>query len=160
MTTQTPKKPRKKQPSPAQDKIEAAGGIDALEEAMRNDVSIAQYAKRIGVSVGVLFEWMNKTPERSARAKAARIFSSQTADDLALKVLDDLKPDSTQAEVARAREMASHYRWRARVRNPAEYGDKIEATVIREVSKLSDDELEAEAAALLARMGKSPEPDA
>jgi hypothetical protein len=60
----------------------------------------------------------------AARYRAAREVSAEHWDNEAERVLREAPPD--RDEIARARELASHYRWRASKLAPREYGDRID----------------------------------
>lgn len=55
-------------------------------------------------------------------------------------------------DVARARELASHYRWRAKTVNPAEYGEKLQVDNTHKVVNLSDAEIEERSRQIRARL--------
>ena len=46
--------------------------------------------------------------------------------DKATEVLQNIPDDGTQAQISRAKELAQHYRKMAAIRNPREYGDRID----------------------------------
>jgi hypothetical protein len=84
--------------------------------------SLTAIALSEGISVGSLSEWLEATPERSARAREARALSARTWDDKAETVIDEA---GDPFELAKAKELAHHYRWRASKIAPREYGDKV-----------------------------------
>lgn len=84
--------------------------------------SYRDIAEHFGVSLGTVHNFTSKD-EHSARVREARMISASTFDDKAEEVLRD-----ETLEFARARELASHYRWRASKRKPKEYGDKLDVT--------------------------------
>jgi len=92
----------------------------------RKDLSLQGIAEAWGCTKRQLQLWIDGDPQRAQRAREARENAADWCDREAEKVLRDLKPDATVAEVARARELAQHYRWRARVRNPATHGEKVQ----------------------------------
>ena len=110
----------KKQPTIA-DRIEAFG-IEAICERLSNGVTMTAIAEEIGVTVGKLSQWIASDEEHSARAREARIHAARIWDEKALSVVEQaLDP----FELARAKELAHHYRWRASKTAPKEYGDKV-----------------------------------
>lgn len=120
-------KPRAKpgpKSTPAQDKLNAAG-IDAVCAMLRGGLSQVKIAKSIGVDSEKLHRWLAADPQRSARAREARADSARHWDDQAEKVLMDAD-ETVPGSIAKARELASHYRWRAKCYLPREYGDKQE----------------------------------
>lgn len=116
-----------------------AHGIEAFIDDIIDGKSYAQIAKSVGVSKAAIARWLAADPNRSARAREALIQSAQGEDDKAEEVLLDKEIDPI-----RARELASHYRWRARVRNPREYGEKIDINQKTTVVNLSNEELQRE----------------
>lgn len=69
--------------------------------------------------------------EYSARVRDAQKESAETIAAKAEKVLLELEKGCDTAEIARARELAHHYRWLAAKKNPQRFGDstKIQAEV-------------------------------
>jgi outer membrane biosynthesis protein TonB len=100
-------------------------GIDAIAAALANGTSMTQLSDSIGVNVGSLSEWIATTPERSARAREARIHAARVWDEKAISAIEDAKDPF---ELTKARELAQHYRWRASKTAPKDYGDKVEHT--------------------------------
>ena len=137
-------------PAPAQDKCECFG-IEAICAMILQDVTQGDIAAEIGVSPAVLSAWLAASPERSARVRASREQSAQACDDKAEGVLLALRDDSSPAAVTRARELASHYRWRAKVRNPRDFGDKQEVTATVTVAEMTSEERQQRINAIIAR---------
>jgi hypothetical protein len=75
-----------------------------------------------------LYDAVHRNPENSARARDARTKSADMIADKAERVLQTAANDPI--EMQRARELAQHYRWAAKVRNPKDYGDKIQNDVV------------------------------
>lgn len=99
--------------------------------------------------------WLASDSERSARAREARISAAQVWDEKAETVLEDKEVD-----IQRARELASHYRWRASKINPREYGDKLQVDNTHTVLNLSDEEIRRRAARIEAELAAAlPPPD-
>ena len=116
-----------------------ATGIDAICTLIEEDHSLAAISKKLGCGDRTLREWLEADSTRSARAKESRIASAMACDEKAEQVLLELPANATAGQVARARELASHYRWRAKARNPRMYGDKLEVeqTLSLEVQSLA-----------------------
>lgn len=85
-------------------------------------VSMTAISQEIGVSIGSLITWLDGDAERSARVREARSKSAKVWDERAEEVIR-LAPDKFELE--RARELAHHYRWRAKAIAPRDYGDKV-----------------------------------
>lgn len=109
-------------PPIAQNKM-AEMGIDAICDKLCEGETLTAIAKEIGVAVSGLVNWIEKDQERSARAREARTMSARLWDEKAEAVLTESKD---QFELAKARELASHYRWRAKAIAPRDYGDKVQ----------------------------------
>ena len=122
-------------------------GLDAICEELVGGKSIAQIGRDLGVSSQALLVWMRATPERLARIAEAKEDASMAYDDLALRALEDMPIE----EIARAREVAQHYRWRAKVHNPNRYGDKSSLTVTAKVEQIDVQAIEAELRVLHAK---------
>ena len=88
--------------------------------------SISQVASDFSVSRSTLWRWLESDPQRSARAREARQSSAESWDDKAERTLSDA---GEPFELARARELAQHYRWRASKIAPKVYGDKLDVTL-------------------------------
>lgn len=119
----------------ARPKIEAYG-IENICDDIIDGKSYRDIAQSLGVGTSSLHAWLAVDPERSARARAALTESAMSCDDEALAVLKD-----PQVDPARAREIASHLRWRARVRDQAKYGEKLQVDQRTEVINLSAQEI-------------------
>jgi hypothetical protein len=67
--------------------------------------------------------WFISESNYSTRARAAQKESAETYFVKAEKAILEIDSLDTNAKVTRQRELASHYRWAARVKNPARFGD-------------------------------------
>lgn len=123
-------------------------GIDAVCDMIAGGVPMRQIAERAGVSVGSVANWL-ADPERSVRARAARLNAAAHWDEEAERVIQEADRDSV--EVQRARELAQHYRWRAKSFAPAAYGDRVQVDARVEVTDMTDEAIDAKLAAFLAR---------
>jgi hypothetical protein len=128
-------------------------GIDAFCDEVINGKTYVKIGRELGISAASVAAWLAADSERAARAKSARIMSAQSADELAEDVLmnEDLDP------IIR-RELASHYRWRAKVVNPREYGEKLQIDGKMEVNTLTDAQIEARALAIRSRLAAAETP--
>lgn len=106
----------------SQDKINEYG-LDAVCESIANGESLTAIAKRIEVSVGSFFTWLEAESERSARVREVRSATARLWDEKAEQCIKDA-PD--EFELKRAKELSHHYRWRAAKIAPKEYGDRLE----------------------------------
>jgi hypothetical protein len=101
------------------------GKIDEICEKLIAGETYRNIASDLDVPLSTLYDYTSK-PEHSARVKTALEFSASTYADKAEQAL--LLAESDKNEIARARELAQHYRWHAGKRNPRTYGDKIDVT--------------------------------
>lgn len=101
----------------------AALGMDAICQAIQDGKSMRDISASVGVSVGSLAAWLAADPERSARAREARRITAQIHEEDAARAIEEAKD---MFELARAREIAQHKRWRASKIDPKNYGDKLE----------------------------------
>lgn len=136
----------------ANDKLDKIG-IDAICDLIEEDKSYKVIADELGVKKPTLLAWIQEDADRSARAKTALENSARFNDDAALQAIQALQPGATSAEIAKARELAQHYRWRARVRSPKVYGEKMTLSGDPEnpLQGISDDQLEARLSTLLSK---------
>lgn len=83
---------------------------------------MADMAKEAGVSVGQFYVWIDSTPEFAARAREARKSMARFWDDKAQQEIESARDPFA---LAKAKELAHHYRWRASKIAPKEYGEKV-----------------------------------
>jgi hypothetical protein len=83
--------------------------------------TLTDIARHEGISPGTLSEWIEADPERSARARAARILAARVWDDKAASVIEEA---GNVFELAKAKELAHHCRWRASKIAPRDYGER------------------------------------
>lgn len=125
-----------------------AMGIDELCDRIIDGESQTAIARDIGVSIATLIGWIASDTERSARAREARIASASSFSD---KAAEELQGATDVFGLAKARELASHWRWRASKANPRDFGDKIEIDQRTTITDLTDDQLDAKLTRLLAQ---------
>lgn len=135
-------------------------GIDAILDKIEAGQPVLKIAAELGITRRRLNEWVDETDEKRSAVRAARIEASHAYALKAEEVLTSLASDSTQADIAKARELASHYRWMAKAISPADYGDRQTIEVkTPEVADMTDEEIDREVAkkaAALARAGLMP----
>lgn len=102
-----------------------AYGIDQVCDRIADKLSLTAIAKEAGVSIGSLLTWLAADAERSARAREARAIVAKGWDEQAE---DEIRNAKDAFELSKAKELAHHYRWRAKVTAPKEYGDKVALT--------------------------------
>lgn len=106
----------------AREKLDAFG-IDAVCEAIAARKTLTQIARKVGVSLWTLLAWLNADASRSARARETRAGMAKHWDEQAEA---EIRKAKDPLALAKARELAHHFRWRASKIAPAEYGEKIE----------------------------------
>jgi len=148
------------QPPVARVKIDAYG-LDRLCSDLSAGDTITAVAARLGVGVSSLLDWIEADAVRSARAREARTVSARIWDE---KAEQGILAAGDPFELAKAKELAHHYRWRAKAVAPKEYGDKVTQEVTGadggpltlaavDLKGLSDAELE-QTKALLAKAAR------
>lgn len=99
-------------------------GIDGVCDRLKAGKTLTSIAEDMELaSIGTLLDWLSSDPERSARAREARSAAAAMYDEQAQAGIEAaLDP----FELAKAKEMAQHLRWRASKVNPKDYGDKVQ----------------------------------
>ncbi|CAB4158829.1 hypothetical protein UFOVP707_28 [uncultured Caudovirales phage] len=101
-------------------------GLVKMVQMIEQGVPHRLIAQAVGVPVSSLWNWMNSSPERRQACARARQRAAQSMDEMAEKVVLEARDPF---ELAKAKELAIHYRWRAKVMNPKGYGDKVDVEV-------------------------------
>lgn len=125
-------------------------GLDAIALRLEAGQSIAQLAASLKLTPGYLREWIAADGEREQRCADARRHAAECYADKAETVLLEAR---TPAQIAQARELAHHYRWRAKVQDPTRFGDKLALDTSVKVQDLSDAQLDARIAKLAGQFG-------
>lgn len=123
-------------------------GIEGVCEIIAETGTMTRCAQNIGVSIGKLIEWIEASPERSARARQLRSFMAAHWDEKAEEVIEQA---ADQLGIAKARELAQHYRWRASKIAPRDYGEKVQVDANVGIHTLTDDQIDRKLADLVAR---------
>lgn len=105
----------------AQAKLDALG-IWGIVEAIVAGSTLTAIAADNEVSKGSLLAWLAADPDRSARAREARMVAGETWDDLAEQAIQRA---GDAFELSKANLLAQHYRWRAKAVDPDRYGEKL-----------------------------------
>jgi transposase len=143
----TAKKTAKTSPPPltGRGKLDALG-IDALVEKIIEGKLQREICRDIGVAISSMVDWIAEDDERARRVKEARRAAARTYEEQAEQVIRDA---AVRFELAKAKELAHHYRWRASRMDPA-YSEKVAigaATDLPPLRSLSDADLDARIAA-------------
>lgn len=107
--------------SPAKAKVDAIG-LEAICERVADGESLTGIAVDIGVSIGTLLSWIEMDSERSARVRESRIISARIWDE---KAESGIERAGDPFDLAKAKELAHHYRWRAAKIAPRDYGERV-----------------------------------
>lgn len=139
-------------PTPSKQGLISDYGIDAICQDISDGLSMTSIAASLGVSFGTLNTWLSADPERSARVRETRIETAKLWDE---KAVDGLKAAEDPFELARAKEIAFHFRWRSSKIDPRGYGDKIDLNHSGEMTLkgLPDDKVESRLTDLLGKAG-------
>lgn len=113
----------KEKPLSTQERMEAYTEQRVMDE-LADGKPMKHIAIEAGVSFGAMSVWIATDPDRSARAREARIHAARIWDEKAEAVIEDARDPFT---LAQAKELAHHYRWRASKTAPRDYGDKVTA---------------------------------
>lgn len=105
-----------------EDERMAEFGIDAFCDLVIEMKPLEKIAEHVGVRLACLMRWLNANPERYSRWRLAMTMSAAVAEERADRILAEAK--GTAPEIARAKEIAQHLRWRAALRDRKNYGDQ------------------------------------
>lgn len=130
-------------------------GIDAICDRLIAGDSQAAISRDLKIAPSILSRWIAGDEQRSARVREARNASADAYADKAEEALLFAAPE--QIELTRARELASHYRWMASKRRPAEYGERIQQD-IKATVEMSQADVDARIAELMLK-ANAPKPD-
>lgn len=109
-----------KKAAPLRNKLDEHG-IEKVCLDIVDGKQITQIAHDLEVSKGTLIAWIAADADRSARVKDARAAAAIIWDE---KAETGISGASDQFELARATQLAHHYRWRASKIGQKDYGDK------------------------------------
>lgn len=109
-------------------KIDAVGGMEWICDRILDGQTQRAIAAEVGITPTNLMKYISSCPERTALAREARRTSAARYGEMALEAIEDIPDAAPAATVARQRELALHYRWEAKVRDPSKFGDKLDIT--------------------------------
>lgn len=96
-------------------------GDDAFFARVANGESYTRIAESLGIRHHSIEQWIAASDSRSARALEVRTATGKVWDEKAERVLESA---ADPFELAKAKELAHHYRWRSSKVAPKVYGDK------------------------------------
>lgn len=119
--------------------------LETLLDRISSGDSVAKIADEIGVTRYALHQWLAHE-SRLEQYLAAQTHSADSIMDKAEKAILDESLD-----IARARELANHYRHVAKARNPRRWGDKQQIEMSGELGmrNLTDEQIDAKLQRLL-----------
>src|SRR6478735_3669345 len=133
-----------------------AHGIDEFCANVIDGMSYRGIARKLGINASAIVDWLAVDSERSARAAAARVLAAHGFDEMAEEILLTGKnphdPNAPILDSNTRREVASHYRWRARVVNPRVYGEKLQIDQTVSTRQLSEEEILRRRAEIVGRL--------
>lgn len=105
------------------------GGPEVLQDIcdrLEAGETMAAIARRYKVHRSQLTRWAKAEPERERQIKAARTLSAEAYADKAEQVI---KGARDKFALEKARELAHHYRWCSKVRDPDRFADRMKQDV-------------------------------
>lgn len=111
----------------AKAKLDALG-TEAFLELTLDGATFTDIAKQVGVSRWAILKWLAADEKRYQKAQHARTLSAAAHEELAEA---DLRKARNEFQLAKARELAHHRRWRASKLDPANYSSRTELTGAR-----------------------------
>lgn len=118
--SRTTKMVKKVLPGGASAKLDEMG-LDAVCDEISSGGSICGIARRLVMSAGSVLRWIDADPARTAAVHTARVQSGIIWDEIAE---EKITAAADPFELAKARDLAHHYRWRAKCVAPRFYGDR------------------------------------
>lgn len=120
----------------AREKLDQVG-VETIAMWIAEGKSYRKIAEEVGCGLGRLYEWIELDAERSQACARAREQSAQTWDEKSVQCIEEAEDGFA---LMKAKELAVHYRWRAKAVNPKRYGDKqqVDMAVKASISIVSD----------------------
>ena len=103
-----------------------AVGIDEVCAFIACGHSVHDIARELGIAAATVYRWLHETDDKTDRWMHAMAIS---ADALADKAEDLLLSAPNPFELARAKEVANHLRWKARIYNPRRFSDAMDVNL-------------------------------
>jgi hypothetical protein len=94
---------------------------DEIIHRIEDGEALAAIAASVGRARSKLTEWLQADEARWERSARARVSAAGAWDEKAEQTIATAK---TPLALAKARELAQHYRWRASKINPKQYGER------------------------------------
>ena len=100
--------------------------LDLICGLLRDGENLTEVAKAFKRSRDSLRKWVIEDRARQTAVDEARHEGAHAYVEKAGAVLAEITPGATKATIARARELAHHYRWMASKMMPKTYGERVE----------------------------------
>jgi len=139
----TAKKPAAKKGSAAKTLDDL--GVEWLCDQITDGNTQTEICRQLKIGIASLGRWIGADADRSARVREARIAAARSFADKAESVLRGAR---TPFLLAKAKELAHHYRWQASKADPGSFGEKIEIDQRTTLTDLTDEQLDARMAAI------------
>ena len=124
-------------------------GIDPVVDVIVNGGTVKVLAERIGVSTGLISEWVEARGYGERVARARQHYADRLAQET-LTLADDESIDTNRAKL-----MIDARRWLASKWHRNVYGDKVDVTNTVTVQRLTDEQLAEKAIQIQQRLGLS-----
>ena len=122
-------------------------GIDPVLDMIVNGGTVKVLAERIGVSTGLISEWVEARGYGERVARARQYYADRLAQET-LALADDESIDTNRAKL-----MIDTRRWLASKWNRNVYGEKVDVTNTVTVQRLTDEQLAEKALQIQQRLG-------
>lgn len=101
-------------------------GLQKICENIQGGMMLSQICDEIGINLENLTTWLAVDKNRATKVRDARALAAVVYEEMAFKAIVEAKNDF---KLAKAREIASHLRWKASKVNPRDYGDKSQLDI-------------------------------
>jgi transposase-like protein len=105
--------------------LDAPDALDAVCLRIEGGDTLTEIAKDYGIHKSMLSRWMRTTDERRQRYDDARRLSAEA---LSEEAAENIASARTKLEAQKARDLAHHLRWMAKMRDPARFADRVAVT--------------------------------
>ena len=123
--------------------------LDSYIDRISSGDSVAKIADELGVARNALHQWL------AHETRLDRYLAAQTASADAIMDKAETAILNENMDIARARELANHYRHVAKARNPRRWGDKQQIEMSGELAtrNLTDEDLNKKLAQMISNVG-------
>lgn len=111
-------------------RLKDRGGDTYIWECMQNGDKMRAIASSLDISLGGLYTYLSRNPERHSAFLAARKLSAHAMADDALEIVDATEGEESPAAVRAAEIRANQRRWHAERANREDYGQPTQALTL------------------------------